>query len=113
MASTYDAEEAEEWLAKVNSVKQTIESLTKGRPNALKDADDLLNKFAKDKIKKVKKKKKASEPKIFQKGDGWSNQYKFYCNGCFSEILIKTNKCPNCNYRKLVQFKTSFVKNRQ
>ena len=114
MSSTYDAEEAQEWIDRVHSVKKAIEDLGNGKEGALKNADVLLNKMNKNKNKikhnnnnnnnKKNNNKINEKEKIkFRKGDGYKNEYKYYCNNCFTEILINNiNKCPRCKYNKLI-----------
>eukprot|EP01084_Bolivina_argentea_P188755 324829_1 len=110
MSSSYDPEEAEEWIQKVNLVQQTIRELGSNNPNAISKADNLINKFEREKRTKIDAKSKSSNNnKIknkkqtkWRKGDGWKNEYKYYCNKCFTEILISIKQCPRCNYNKLI-----------
>ena len=112
MTSTYDPAEADEWIEKVNRVKQAIGDLGTNKPGALRHADKLLIELNADKIRKqteVSAAKRKSDinkqQEKYRKGDGWKNEYKLYCNNCFTEILIHTDVCPRCNYSKLISRK--------
>lgn len=102
MSSSYDEEECQEWLDKVQRVQQAIHNLNTQQPGALQEADRLHEAFCREQEDKAAQKKKDTEPVLFRKGDGWKNEYKLYCTGCLCEILIDVNECPQCRYPKLV-----------
>eukprot|EP01083_Nonionella_stella_P306950 1077001_1 len=108
-ATGYDPEAANEWLQKVNLVQQTIQDLGTNGPNALKNADDLLSQFKRDKDesnnKEVAKQSQSAQAKkryAFKKGDGWKNDYKLYCIKCFTEVMIDVPICPRCSHTPLI-----------
>ncbi len=61
MASTHDEEECQAWLDKVKSVQEVIHNLNTNSPDSLAAADQLIDKFRREKEDAAEQEEKAKQ----------------------------------------------------
>ena len=108
--SSFDTEELNNFLAKVDLVSNTIKELGNNDEQALKKADKIIKELQtenenNDNDKKNNKQNKEIEnvrSNEYRKGDGFKTEYVCYCLNCSIEILIDSKICPKCQSKNIV-----------